>query len=82
MVHIEVGSMITYKLPYPETLPDFEVPVLHKIYLTSDVYHSPVFKEWLETECSHNYYTSPSWAVTFVEFEDDEDAVMCALKWA
>jgi len=47
---------------------------LHKDYLVN---------EWLKENCKGNYYTSPGYLKEkFIEFEDDRDAVMFALRWA
>lgn len=73
--------MITYKKPFPETMPNFEVPVLHRVNVSPATYFSREFNTWLITNCISEFYTSPSYAGTFVQFVDDKDAVMCSLRW-
>ena len=62
-------------------LPECEVavPVLHRVYFNSDQEHE--VREWLKDKCQDKYYTTPDWAGCFVEFEDDEDASIFALRW-
>ena len=39
--------------------------------------------EWLRSNCKHPYYHSPGYMrEKFIQFEDDEEAVAFALKWA
>jgi len=38
---------------------------------------------WLKENCRHSYYHSPGYLPEkFIQFEDDEDAFMFALKWS
>lgn len=73
--------MITYK----KIFNDIEVPVLHKVKYTPGVppdSHIVMIDQWCARNCKANYYRSPAWTDTFIEFEDDEDAVLFALRWA
>ena len=36
---------------------------------------------WLDKTCRGRFYTSPAWAGNFVEFEDEQDAVLFSLTW-
>lgn len=45
--------------------------------------HDPAVIEWCETNCRAEWYRSPRYVLQcFIEFEDDEDAVMFALRWS
>lgn len=71
---------ITYVTPW-EDYPTLRVPKLHKVsydpkYTWSHVYY------WCKENCRAPSYTAMAWAGTFVEFEDDEDAVAFALKFS
>lgn len=37
--------------------------------------------KWCKENCKAKFYLLPSWDRAGVEFEDDEDAVMFALRW-
>ena len=37
---------------------------------------------WLDKKCRGRFYTSPAWAGNFVEFEDEQDAVLFSLTWS
>jgi len=72
--------MITYTHPWPEH-PTFRVPKLHKVtynpkYNWGEVHH------WCKENCRAPSYMSMAWAGTFVEFEDDEDAVVFSLRFS
>lgn len=69
------------------------VPVLHKVKYAETVDHVQAFYQrsykdhlvdaWLEKNCKHSYYHSPGYLQEkFIEFEDDHDAVLFALRWA
>ena len=86
---------ITYKRPFMDS--STKVPILHKVcYGKSAVNANPFLGipykfyprhdvavlEWCEANCRAAWYRSPSHCdQTFIEFEDDEDAVMFALRW-
>lgn len=87
---IEQG-MITYTHPWPE-LPQVKVPVLHRVvyaHTTNGVmaayqrsYKDVLVDSWLQENCRHPYYHSPGWRTEkFIEFEDDAEAVMFALRF-
>lgn len=39
--------------------------------------------EWLKEHCNSPYYHSPGWCdEKFIEFEDDQEATLFALKWS
>lgn len=82
---------ITYKILWPE-LPHVKVPVLHRVKYAETVdsvqalyqrsYKDCLVDTWLQTNCQSPYYRSPGYLrVKFIEFEDDEEAVMFALRW-
>lgn len=83
--------MITYKTD--ERFPGINFPVLHKVvyaHTTDDVqakyqrsYRDHLVYTWLESNCRHAYYHSPGYLKEkFIQFEDDHEAVMFALRWA
>jgi hypothetical protein len=74
--------MITYTHPWPEH-PTFRVPKLHRVaydpkYNWGEVHY------WCKANCRAPSYMSPGWVPggTFVEFENDEDAVVFSLKFS
>lgn len=81
---------ITYKSIWPE-LPNFKVPVLHRVdYGYSDTpqaHHEWSLKdrhirEWCKGNCRSAFYFHPGYTrEKFVQFEDDEEATVFALKW-
>jgi len=72
--------MITYTYPWPEH-PSVKVPNLHRVNYNPKYNWGEVHR-WCKTNCRAYSYMSPSWSGDFVEFEDDEDATMFALKFA
>ena len=87
--------MITYKHPWPE-VPALTVPVLHRVdyaYTEGNGFASTSLakiwqtdmdvRAWCENNCRAAYYMHPGYTrEKFVHFEDDQDAVFFALKWA
>lgn len=82
---------ITYKTLWPE-LPDVKVPILHKVKYADTVdgveaqyqrsYLDHLVDEWLKSNCRAPYYHSSGWMKEkFIQFEDDKEAVMFALRW-
>lgn len=83
---------ITYvKKKYGET--DLKFPVLHRVVYAHTVdnvqamfqrsYKDHLVDTWLKENCKHPYYHSPGYMYEkFIEFEDDEEAVLFALRWA
>ena len=46
-------------------------------------YRDYVVDEWLKTNCKSPYYHSPGYLTEkFIEFEDDKEAMIFALRWA
>lgn len=85
---------ITYKRPFMDA--STKVPILHKVcygepaktlYGPQSAFqlwprHDVAVLEWCEANCKAAWYRSPGYCdQTFIEFEDDEDAVMFALRW-
>lgn len=71
--------MITYYTPLKER-PNFKLPMLHRIKYRGDL--TEVI-HWCKKNCQHRFYYNPGWMLDqFVEFEDDQDAVLFALRWA
>ena len=80
---------ITYK-----TVFDLKVPILHRVvyaktevdYIAATYQYSLLDHQvdaWLKENCRHAYYHSPGYMrEKFIEFEDDEDAVLFALRWS
>ena len=85
---------ITYKsVPEFGTNKTIKVPVLHKVVYAHTEglvlaqyqrsYKDHLVDAWLEENCRHPYYHSPVYLYEkFIEFEDDAEAVMFALKWS
>jgi hypothetical protein len=81
---------VTYK-PMKD-FPTVKLPVLHKVIYAYTVdfvqaryqrsYKDCLVDEWLENNCKHPYYHSPGYLnEKFIQFEDDVEAVMFALKF-
>jgi len=81
---------ITYK-PM-EMFPHIKIPVLHKVKYANTVdqvqaqyqrsYKDHLVDTWLKDNCRSPYYHSPGYLKEkFIEFEDDREAVMFALRW-
>lgn len=81
---------VTY-VPMPG-FPDIKTPKLHRVvYGRYDPDQSlPDYtleyygiREWCELHCSNPFYFSPGWTdEKFIEFEDNNDATLFALRWA
>ena len=82
---------ITYK-PM-KGFPGVNIPVLHRVVYAHTVdkvkaYQQISYKDykvnmWLKENCRSPYYHSPGYLTEkFIEFEDDAEAVMFALRWA
>ena len=76
-----------------EMFPNLRVPVLHRVDYAKTVddvqaYYQKSFldyqvDEWLKANCKSPYYHSPGYLrEKFIQFEDDAEAVMFALRWA
>lgn len=71
---------VTYIEPFKE-MPGFKMPFLHKVPYNQEVNYREI-EGWLKENCKDSYYPSPGWHKTpMIEFEDDEDAMMFALRW-
>ena len=80
--------MKTYHKPVPLTLPTHEVPKLHTVFIGPDRIVTPtgVVKNWDYRElhnwcianCKDKFYShwNGNW-----QFDDDEDAMLFALRW-
>ena len=74
--------MITYTYPYPEAAPTLKVPRLHDVHYNK-VYNDGEVYRWCKENTRAPFYTAPSWhGKRLVQFEDDSDAVMFALKFS
>lgn len=84
---------ITYvKKKYGQT--DLKFPVLHRVVYDHRLhtkiparyersYKDVLVDTWLKDNCRHPYYHSPGHLhEKFIEFEDDEEAVLFALRWS
>jgi hypothetical protein len=70
--------MITYR-----TFQDIVVPVLHRVYYNHSRASRFDIWQWCKSNCKKPFYQAPVWTGEyFVELEDDEDAVVFALRWA
>jgi len=70
------------------------IPVLHDVVLRIEPSFSldrmsqlledyTVMHKWCEQNCESNFYFYPSWTGKLgAQFENDEDAVMFALRWS
>ena len=71
---------VTYK-PL-KMFPEILTHVLHKVkyHINAEDYQ---LNTWLKENCKGYYYHSPGWMKEkFIQFEDDHDAVMFALRWS
>lgn len=62
-----------------------KLPVLHKVHYTDTGEPGMIFRldQWCAENCKGRRYHSPGWTDSnFVEFEDDEDAMLFALRWS
>lgn len=69
------------------------MPVLHKVVYAKTVdnvqaryqrsYKDVLVDAWLEENCEHAYYHSPGYLKEkFIEFVDETEAFMFALRWS
>lgn len=81
----------TYKTN--DAWPGIKFPVLHRVVYGKTVdgvlahwqvsYKDYKVNEWLKANCRSPYYHSPGYLQEkFIEFEDDAEAVLFALKWS
>ena len=87
---VEVG-MITYTTPWAH-LPQLKVPQLHRVTYgyssTPQARHEWSLKDhniraWCDEHCYAPYYMHPGYTnEKFVQFEDSQDAMLFALRWA
>ena len=65
-----------YKIKYADTVDGVQAQwqISYKDY---------VVNEWLKENCKSPYYRSPGYLTEkFIEFEDDKEAMMFALRWS
>lgn len=65
-----------HKVKYAETIDGVQAQwqISYKDYIVN---------AWLEENCKNPYYHSPGYLQEkFIEFEDEKEAVMFALRWA
>ena len=70
---------VEYDYPWPEH-PTVRVPKLHRVNYDSK-YNWGEVQYWCKENCRAPSYCAPGWAGHFVEFEDDQDAAVFALKF-
>jgi hypothetical protein len=72
---------VTYKILWDD-MPHVKIPVLHRIRYDKNNIDKDEMYSWLKANCKGNFYSSlyPN-PHHIIEFEDDEDAVMFALRW-
>ena len=74
--YAEVQTPVLHRVKYAETVDD-----VLSMYQRS--YKDYLVGEWLKENCRGNYYHSPGYLKEkFIEFEDERDAVLFALRWA
>lgn len=74
--------MITYTYPWPEVAPTLKVPRLHEVNYNKKFNSGEVYR-WCKESCKAPFYTAPSWTgKNLVQFEDDEDAIVFALRFS
>lgn len=81
---------VTYTIPWPDL--NVKVPKLHRVKYAEtegDVlaayqysYKDHLVDEWLKRNCRHPYYHAGCLTEKFIDFEDDQEAVLFALRWA
>lgn len=65
---------------YKDNGSGMKVPELYRVTYSSEENWDAVYR-WCEKNCKGRFYTSPTWAGQFVEFEDDKDAMWFRLHW-
>jgi hypothetical protein len=81
---------VTYKTT--PNWPGIKFPVLHKVVYAHTIdgvaaqyqnsYKDYLIRKWCEDNCKGRFYLHPGWTTEkFVQFEDEQDAVLFALKW-
>jgi hypothetical protein len=82
---------VTYK-PL-NMFPEILTPVLHRVKYAETTdgvlaryqrsYKDYLVDEWLKANCQGKYYHSPGYLKEkFIEFEDDQDALIFSLRWS
>lgn len=64
-----------YKIKYADTVDGVQAQwqITYKDYIVND---------WLKTNCKSPYYHSPGYLTEkFIEFEDEKEAMLFALRW-
>lgn len=65
-----------YKIKYADTVDGVQAQwqISYKDY---------VVNEWLKANCKSGYYHSPGYLTEkFIEFEDEKEAILFALRWS
>jgi len=72
-------------------MPGKKIPILHTVHYSTSVdgvdakYQTSLrdhyVDAWLKENCKAQYYHSTYHRDKFIQFEDDEDAVLFALRW-
>lgn len=71
-----------HKVCYGESAKGFFMPNGKPLAMTYPK-HDAMVLEWCEENCKSAWYRSPSYHnQCFIEFENDEDATLFALRWA
>ena len=70
--------MITYTVD-PKS--GITVPKLITVRISQKFVYLDMY-EWLRENCQSKFYILPSYAGYGCQFEDDEDAILFALRWA
>jgi hypothetical protein len=74
--------MITYTYPWPDLAPTLKVPKLHDVQYNNAYTGGEIYR-WCKENTRAPFYTAPSWTgKCLVQFEDDQDATMFALRFA
>ena len=82
--------MITYTTPWP-SLPEVKVPRLHRVTYGYGTFREKYewnlkdrnIRAWCDEHCYAPFYFHAGYTnEKFVQFEDDKDAMLFALKWA
>ena len=74
--------MITYRQSEIRPGVFVNTPILHKVKFDSKPYSNcQEVYDWCQKTCIGRFYIGPSWAGTFVEFEDPDDIPFFILRW-
>jgi len=90
--HCVVGNEVGITYKPLEGFPGIKIPVLHTVVYAKTVddvlsmyqrsFKDHLVDQWLKDNCKSPYYHSPGYLKEkFIQFEDDQEAVMFALRW-